>query len=183
MLFYFPFQGRFFIIFFCYLFPYCFDYVEVWWVVRNSNHYIDILPSFQLVWESRRKQKKCHKENHFISNHLKSKKGQKFYPRKVSYSFWQKYVVILMFFNKRKKLYVLGKNTLTYHPHSSFHQHCQILHNNLVQRIKWLTVFWQKIHIRLQQPINTYYMRLFKLNKALNIKKQKTQKICEKTDI
>lgn len=49
-------------------------------------------------------------------------------------------------------LFIPGKNTLEFRPHSSFHLHYQIPHSNWVPRTMSLAVFWQKIHSHLPQP-------------------------------
>lgn len=47
------------------------------------------------------------------------------------------------------------KSTLKFHPHSSWHLHCQILHSNLGQKRELPIAFLQKTHIHLQQPLET----------------------------
>lgn len=45
------------------------------------------------------------------------------------------------------------KNTLRFHPHSSWHLHYQILHSNSGQKRELPIVFLQKTHIHLPQPM------------------------------
>lgn len=49
-----------------------------------------------------------------------------------------------------------GTSTLVFHPRSSWHPRCQILHSNLGQKRELPIVFLQKTHIHLQQPDELY---------------------------
>jgi len=54
------------------------------------------------------------------------------------------------------KSFKSGRNTWVFHPHSSWHLHCQTHHSSWVQKTEWLTASLQKTHSRLQPPDGLY---------------------------
>lgn len=72
-------------------------------------------------------------------------------------------IQIYTFFDHNSKNYYIiikvtlpGKNTLMYHPLTSFHRHCQIHHSSLVLKIRWPAAVLQKIRNHLQLPRKLY---------------------------
>ena len=64
------------------------------------------------------------------------------------------YVITVQLCNREKghpflMVSEFGKSTSKFRQHSSCHQHCQTLHNNLVRKIKLLIGAWQKTRIHL----------------------------------